>query len=190
MSGQRLMMGASLLVTGLGLWACTIAPAVPVAAHDPNVVDAHVAKQMCDVAPLAEERDTDLRMLDNYAHSVGVVVGVYVGPVGGGAGAGVGTNESGDSDVEHRHTILEDKLERYRAEVDAGYRFVTMNCTAYNFCLEHNAEGCEGPRRALLESQDKFNHLALDLARIEKGGHEHHGDHYDYPPYDGMHLDH
>lgn len=190
MNGQRLMMGASLLVTGLGLWACTIAPVAPVGPRDPNVVDAHVAKQMCDVAPLAEERTTDLQILNEVARSAGVnfSVDVNAGPIGAGAGVGVGagTSASGDIDTEHRQTILQEKLYKYRAEIDASYRFVTMNCTAYDFCLEHGVERCEPQRESLLKSQEEFNKLALDLEKIDRGGHEHHGDRYEYQSYGGM----
>jgi len=173
MTWQRLTIAASLLAAGLSLWACTVAPVVP---RDPVVVEAHVAKQMCDVAPLAEERDTYIRSVDDMERSTGVGAGVNlnVGPIGAGANAGVGTtvSQSGDSDTEHRYTILHEKLRDYRAEIDASYRFVTMNCAAYNLCLEHGAP-CDAQRGALLESQDKFDHLAVELAKIDKGDHEH-----------------
>lgn len=67
-------------------------------------------------------------------------------------------------------TILLEKLKNYRAEIDATYRFVAMNCKAYNMCMQANKyveTACSQSRGEWSKSHDKFNQLALDLAQLE-----------------------
>ncbi len=91
----------------------------------------------------------------------------------------VGAIESGAPTTmrDESWTILMEKLRQYRAEIDATYRFVTANCTTYNLCMQthHYREmECAGSRQAWTDSHTRFNQLALDLARLEKGHHPNH----------------
>lgn len=118
-----------------------------------------IAKQVCEITALAEERDVLIDSIDaDYP-------------------------EAGGTSKEHRWTILKDKLREYRAEVEASYRFVTANCNSYNLCMENNGyneSACAGTRQAWVESQEKFNRLAMALngkpwRRHHKPGHGHGG---------------
>ena len=119
-----------------------------------------VAKQACEIAGLAEERDVLIRDIDaDYP-------------------------EAGGVQSEHRWTIMREKLMQYRAEVEASYRFVTQNCNSYNLCMENNQyreSACGESRDAWVGSQSKFNELAIALNkkpwRHHKGkdGHGKHG---------------
>jgi hypothetical protein len=101
-----------------------------------------IAKQVCEISALAEERDTLIESIDaDYP-------------------------ESGGTSKEHRWTILKDKLREYRAEVEASYRFVTQACNSYSLCMENNGyreESCTQTRDAWIKSQEKFSHLAIAL---------------------------
>jgi hypothetical protein len=114
-----------------------------------------VAKQACEITGLAEERDVLMRTIDaDYP-------------------------ESGSAATEHRWTIMRDKLQEYRAEVEASYRFVTASCNSYNLCMENNRyhePSCAQTRNAWVSSQEKFNQLAMTLntkpwRHHTKGGH-------------------
>jgi hypothetical protein len=119
-----------------------------------------VAKQACEITGLAEERDVIIREIDeDYPEAGGVA-------------------------SEHRWTIMRDKLLQYRAEVEASYRFVTQSCNSYNLCMENNGyneQACAQTRTAWVESQDKFNELAITLNKRPwrqhhgKGHGKHHG---------------
>jgi hypothetical protein len=118
-----------------------------------------VAKQVCEIAALAEERDTLIESIDaDYP-------------------------DSGGTGKEHRWTILKDKLREYRAEVEASYRFVTQACNSYNLCMEHNGyeeQSCAQTREAWIKSHEKFNHLAIALSGKPWRRHRrHHGGNHD-----------
>ncbi len=166
----------------IALGACTI----DVRNSEPGdsaVLRARLAKQLCEVAPLADERDNYMRSLDGVAHSEGIDLSAGAGvhtpsgsvDVGAHAAAGLSQTTSGDASYEEEHhTILRDKLLHYRAEIEANYRFVTMNCTAYNLCLQQSAgrmPDCQSQQQALLSSQDKFNQIAFDLASLRDSRH-------------------
>ena len=110
-----------------------------------------IAKQACEINALAEERD-----------------------------ALISSFETKDPDKapyssDRRRTILSEKLQKYSAEVEASYRFVTANCNSYNLCMEntgYSEAACDRSRLAWIESHAKFNALAERLAsmRRESGG--------------------
>jgi hypothetical protein len=118
-----------------------------------------VAKQVCEISALAEERDTLIEAMDaDYP-------------------------EATSTAKEHRWTILKDKLRDYRAEIDASYRFVTASCNSYSLCMENNGyqeTSCTQTRQAWVDSQEKFNRLAVSLNgkpwRKHRGRHGGRGD--------------
>lgn len=145
----------SLGVGLLALAACkTTYPEDETLAATPTPVA--VAKQACEISALAEERDTLIDAMDaDYP-------------------------EAGGASKEHRWTILKDKLRDYRAEVEASYRFVTQSCNSYNLCMENNhyeEQACSQTRQAWVDSQTKFNHLAIAL-NGKPWRRRHHGGHY------------
>lgn len=115
-----------------------------------------IAKQACEITGLAEERDVMMSTIDS------------------------DYPESGGTQTEHRWTIMKDKLLQYRAEVEASYRFVTASCNSYNLCMENNGyneQACSQTRQGWVDSQEKFNELAISLNKRPwrhhkgKGGH-------------------
>lgn len=109
-----------------------------------------VAKEVCEINALAEEHRT---------------LTTRIGSIERG-----GPTEMRDESW----TILMEKLQKYRAEIDATYRFVTSNCTSYNLCMQshrYREMECVGSRNAWTDSQAKFNQLALDLAKLERPVH-------------------
>lgn len=101
-----------------------------------------IAKQACEITGLAEERDVVMSTIDADDH------------------------HGGGTSTEHRWTIMKDKLLQYRAEVEASYRFVTASCNSYNLCMEsngYNEPACTQTRQAWVDSQEKFNELAISL---------------------------
>ncbi len=144
-------------------WNVTIAAAVFVGAvvlaachpKEPPVVAAitsvDIAKPACEIDTLAEEHKSFMRR--------------------------VGTIESGvTEETDEARTILLAKLLSFRAEVDAGYRFVTASCNNYNMCMQaHGFEEqfCTDSRRTWSSSHERFNELAVRLAELER--HPRHG---------------
>ena len=113
----------------------------------------YVAKQACEIDALAKERDTFLERV-GHGHVI--------------------------KDTEKTSTILESKLRRYRAEIEASYRFVTSNCNNYNLCMQANGfneNSCTQSRVAWTTSHQKFNDLAEDLNKRKWDGPE-----LPYPP--------
>lgn len=106
----------------------------------------------------------------------------------------IGSIESGAPTTynDESWTILREKLNRYRAEVDATYRFVTSNCKAYSLCMQahkYNEVDCASSRAEWTKSHERFNQLALDLAMLEVPPPPHHpGPHH--PPCSGDHCNH
>jgi hypothetical protein len=105
-----------------------------------------IAKQACEIHALAEEHQTMMTR-------VGAIE----------AGAPTTISDSGE-------TILMEKLKQYRADIDATYRFVTSNCNNYNLCMQMNHYReieCASSRAAWTTSHERFNQLALELAKLE-----------------------
>ena len=112
----------------------------------PPMASVAVAAEVCETNALAEEH----RTLTNR----------------------IGSIESGAPTEYHDEswTILLQKLNNYRAEIDATFRFVTANCKAYNLCMQvhrYNEMECGNSRFEWSRSHEKFNQLALDLAKLE-----------------------
>ncbi len=181
MDRRQISVGLSALATAglVVLEACAINIGHPVAG-DPAVLRARLAKQLCEVAPLAEERDNYLKSLDGTARRDGIDLTADAslrtpsGSIGVGAHVGAAKTQETDGDISYEketHTILLDKLLRYRAEIEANYRFVAMNCAAYNLCIQESGGGipnCQSQQQALLSSQDKFNQIAYELASLKE----------------------
>ena len=127
--------------------ACTTPPhGVP-----PPEQSVQTAKQACEVNALAEEH---YELLKTY-------MTLRDDPV---------MNKSQDS-TDERWTILSEKLEKYRGEIEASYRFVTSNCLTYNMCMaqnQYNEHACVESRQAWEESNRRFNELAIALNNLKK----------------------
>jgi hypothetical protein len=107
---------------------------------EPPPVAVYVAKEACEIDALAKERETYVERIDHHVVK----------------------------DTDQSHTILDDKLREYRAEIEASYRFVTANCNNYNLCMQAHAfheEACSESRAAWVSSHEKFNELAENLNR-------------------------
>lgn len=105
-----------------------------------------VAGEVCETTALAEEHRTMTSRI-------------------GSIESGAPTNYHDDS-----WTILLEKLNKYRADIDAAYRFVTMNCKAYNLCMQahrYSEMDCASSRSEWSRSHERFNQLSLDLAKLE-----------------------
>ncbi len=140
-------LGAAVFACAFVLAACYHRPVDPPV----RVTSVEVAKQACEVDTLAKEHNSMMSR--------------------------VGMIENGATREEDKaRTILMAKLLSFRAEVDAGYRFVTASCNNYNMCMqahEFKEFGCEESRAAWTSSHDRFNELAVKLAELER--HHHHG---------------
>ena len=121
-----------------------------------------IAKQACEINALAEERDAFIKSFNSDDLDV----------------------PSPTEMTDRRKTILNEKLRRYSAEVEASYRFVVGACNSYNLCMENNAyreDACDQSRKAWVSSHEKFNQLTARLAEIRRGsywegrGHGHGG---------------
>jgi len=109
----------------------------------PNV---EIAKNVCEVTALAQEHRTLTTRIGNIEN-------------------GAPTNYTDEA-----WTILREKLSKYRAEIDATYRFVTSNCTSYNLCMQmHNysEQACASSRVEWTRSNERFNELSVELAKID-----------------------
>ena len=70
---------------------------------------------------------------------------------------------------ENTRTILTQKLNRYEAEIEASYRFVTQSCNVYMRCLErngHNELQCKRSGNQWQASQIRFSQLSRDIREI------------------------
>ncbi|MEQ8180072.1 MAG: hypothetical protein RIA10_17205, partial [Amphiplicatus sp.] len=70
---------------------------------------------------------------------------------------------------EDTYTILQDKLYRYEAELEASYRFATQNCGAYMRCLERNKHdewSCQRTEERWAEAQQRFADMTVDIRNI------------------------
>jgi len=111
-----------------------------------------VAEGSCDVDALAEEKRTSLASINQSLYSIREH-----------------QNKAGTYE-EQTYTILEDKLNRYSADLEASYRFVTQNCTIYSRCLErqdHDEWQCKRSEERWSQSQERFNQLVLGIREID-----------------------
>jgi len=158
-------MNAKLIGWCLGLFVSTVALAgcrTATAEYPGPGATVAVAKQVCEINALAEERDALVTTINSPEYG----------------------RETETKD--HRTTILREKLDHYSAEVEASYRFVTANCNSYNVCMaknHYNEDSCTDARHAWTESHEKFNNLAIAIKELDQPayGHGHHGHgHHDH----------
>jgi hypothetical protein len=163
MSVKLIGLGLGLLLSATALAACK----TDTAQYPGPGTSVAVAKQVCEINALAEERDAIVTSISSPEYG----------------------RETDTKD--HRSTILREKLDHYSAEVEASYRFVTANCNSYNLCMAKNnydESACVDARHAWTESHEKFNNLAIAIKELDDGyghghghghghdGHGHHGD--------------
>ena len=116
-----------------------------------NRFQLEVSQQICNVDALAEEKSTTLAVTNSSRYSIAAY-----------------QNKNGTYE-EQTDTILLNKLNRYDAELEASYRFVTQQCGAYMRCIErngHNEWSCKRTEARWNEAQDRFNDLSLEIRDI------------------------
>lgn len=110
-----------------------------------------VSQQICNVDALAEEKKTSLATTNDYKNSIAAYQNKF------------GTYE------EQTDTILMEKLNRYEAEIEGSYRFVTQQCGAYMRCLESNGHDewrCKRAETRWSEAQGRFNQISWDVRTL------------------------
>ena len=116
-----------------------------------NRFDYEVSQGVCNVDALAEEKQTSLNVMNESKRSIAAY-----------------QNKTGTYE-EETYTVLENKLYRYEAELEAAYRFATQNCGAYMRCLERNKLdewSCQRTEERWAESQQRFADLVVDIRNI------------------------
>lgn len=116
-----------------------------------NRFQLEVSQQVCNIDALAEEKSTALAVTNSSRHSIAAYQNKH------------GTYE------EQTDTILLNKLNRYDAEIEASYRFVTQQCGAYMRCIErngHNEWSCKRSEARWSQAQERFNDLSLEIREI------------------------
>ena len=129
------------------------AMAVSGCAHptEQNRFDYEVSQGICSVDALAEEKQTSLNVMNESKRSIAAY-----------------QNKTGAYE-EDTYTILQEKLYRYEAELEAAYRFATQNCGAYMRCLERNKHdewSCQRTEERWAASQQRFADLIVDIRNI------------------------
>ena len=110
-----------------------------------------VTDRVCNVDALAEEKQSSLATINESKRSIKQYQNRY------------------GSYNEDTYTILEEKLNRYEAELEASYRFVTMQCGAYMRCIERNKyqeDLCMRTEARWSQAQRNFNELVLGIREI------------------------
>lgn len=136
-------------VSALGVIALTVTGCVT--PTEQNRFELEVSQQVCNVDALAEEKQTTLTVSNDLRRSLAPF-----------------QNKFGSYD-EDTSTILMEKLNRYDAELEASYRFVTQSCGAYMRCLERNKHDerlCKSMQRHWDRAQVRFSTLMTDIRDI------------------------
>ena len=136
------------LVTIIVSLALALSGCVP---SELNRFEFEVSQQICSVDALAEEKNTSLSLVNSSKRSIAPY-----------------QNKSGSYD-EDTYTILDSKLNRYEAELEATYRFATQNCGAYMRCIERNGHQeteCLRSERRWADAQERFNRLSVEIREI------------------------
>jgi len=109
--------------------------------------------------------DSRLVYLKDQSDSVRGALGVGM-PAGGGAIGGQQSN----TDVTREWNVLENRLNRFDAEVEGQHRNVVASCKAHARCMEmrNYREGqCIASMNRWDDAEDAFSDLSLELRRIE-----------------------
>lgn len=135
------------------MFAACVAMTMPGCVHPTqlNRFDYEVSQGVCNVDALANEKQRSLNIVNQSKRSIAAY-----------------QNKKGTYE-EDSYTILEDKLLRYEAELEASYRFATQNCGAYMRCLERNKHDewrCQRTEQRWADSQQRFADLIVGVRQI------------------------